>query len=129
MLSIFPSLLMLQQFSPLLLRLTLGIIFILWGYREWKKRGSGNGGSSVIGKGGVVIYSMCEMLLGLLLVIGLFTQFAALVSAIIFIRKLVGKIANKAFFTDGVNYYFILLIISICLLISGPGLFAFDLPL
>ena len=119
MLSIFPSLLMLQQFSPLLLRLTLGIIFILWGYKEWKSHNIGK--KSALG--------IFEIILGILLVIGLFTQFAALLSSIVFIRKLVGKIAKKAFFTDGVNYYFILLIISICLLISGPGLFAFDLPL
>lgn len=119
MLSIFPSLLVLEQFAPLLLRLTIGIIFIFWGYRAWKRRESSK----------EYAYGIFEIVLGILFVLGLFTQFAALIASIIFIRELIAKVKVRAFFTDGVNYYFLLLIISVCILISGPGLFSFDLPL
>lgn len=119
MFSIFPSLLGFESFAPVLLRLVLGSIFIYWGYSNVKKRGDKN--AIAIGCG--------EILVGVLFVIGLFTQLVALISLIVFAVKIYKKISSKQFLTDGVNYYLILLIISLCLLFTGPGFIAFDLPL
>lgn len=119
MLSIFPSLFALEGFAPLLLRLTIGAVFALWAYGKLKKRTDAqNTGLGIV-----------EALVAISLIIGLLTQLSALVAAIILGVRLVQKIQKKAFLTDGVNYYLILFIISITLLLTGPGFFAFDLPL
>ncbi len=119
MLSIFPSLLVFEIFSPLLLRLTLGIIFIYWAYKRFRSHNERND----------IALGSLELVIGILFVIGLYTQIAALISFIIFLTYLIYKIKNRQFLTDGVNYYLILLIISISILLTGPGIWAFDLPL
>ena len=119
MFSIFPSLLTYQGFAPLLLRLTLGSIYIFWAYSKLRR----HGGKKEIG------FGIVELLVGSCLVLGYYTQLGALASIIILGTRLVQKIREQAFLTDGVNYYFILFIISVVLLITGAGFVAFDLPL
>lgn len=119
MLSIFPNLFFLEGFAPLFLRLTLGAVFILWAYGAFKKSGSYF----------KPLIAILEGVIGIFLVLGFLTQIAALVSAILLAVRLGHKIKQKAFFTDGINYYFILFIISVCLILTGPGFFAADLPL
>lgn len=113
MLSLFPWILTYEEFSPLLLRLTLGIIFLFWAYRRDKK----------------LAWTIFQAILGICLIIGFLTQLVALLTTLVFLSHLINKAKNRAFLTNGVNYYFILLIISLCLLLSGPGAFSIDLPL
>ncbi|MDQ5893084.1 MAG: hypothetical protein QG640_94 [Patescibacteria group bacterium] len=119
MLSIFPSLLAFEGFAPLLLRLTIGAVFALWAYGKLKKRISSQD----------ISFGVVEAIIALGLILGVYTQLAALAAAIILGFRLIQKIQQKAFLTDGVNYYLILFIISLTLLLTGPGFFAFDLPL
>jgi hypothetical protein len=118
MLSIFPSLLMLEGLAPFFLRLTLGIILILWAKSRFKQE-------SMRDKqiGGI------EFIIAVFLIVGYATQLAALAALLLLGIRLVYKIKEKAFFTNGVNYYFILFIIALSLLLTGPGFFAFDLPI
>ncbi len=120
MLSVFPSLLSWSQISPLIIRVTLGIIFIFWTYRTWKK-----GSATSTQK----IASILEGMAGILLIIGLWTQVAALVAIVDLIVRLIERTSKKAFLTDGVNYYFILLVMAISILLTGAGFLAFDYPL
>jgi uncharacterized membrane protein YphA (DoxX/SURF4 family) len=117
MLSLFPSLLALEGFAPFLLRLTLSAVFLVWAAQK-RKGGSRDKQIAVL-----------DLIVGILLIIGYLTQLAALVASIMLAVGLVKKIKNKKFLTDGVNYYLILLIIAITLLLTGPGFIAFDLPL
>ena len=119
MFSILPPLLAFQGFAALILRLTLGAVFIIWAYKRFKKDGKNK--KDIIGP--------IEGIVGVFLVVGFLTQVAAVVSAFILGNRLVSKIKTKAFLTDGVNYYFILFIISISLIFLGAGYIAFDLPL
>lgn len=119
-LSLFPSLFAYQQAAPLLVRLVLGAVFIHWAYKEFR-----NPAATIHAKGLCVI----EGVVGILIFIGLYTQGAALIAAIDLLIRLIGRVANKAFLTDGVNYYLILLILAASLLVLGPGFLAFDLPL
>lgn len=119
MFSLFPNLLALEGFAPFLLRLTIGAVFALWAYGKLKKRAS----SQDTGLGVV------EAIIALGLILGSYTQLAALAAAVILGARLVQKIQKKAFLTDGINYYLILFIISVTLLLTGPGFLAFDLPL
>ena len=120
MLSIFPSLLSWEQISPTLLRIVLGVIFIFWAYKAYKREKSDPRQKAL----GII-----EGVAGILLFIGLWTQLAALYAIIDLAVRLIERIRNKAFLTDGVNYYLILLVIAICLLVSGAGVFGFDMPL
>jgi uncharacterized membrane protein YphA (DoxX/SURF4 family) len=114
MLSIFPPLLSYSGFAPLLLRLLLGTILVLWAYNHFKSQDK--------------IYIL-EGVLGTLLILGLATQLAALASTILLGVRIYFKIKRKEFLTDGVNYYLILFVISLGLIVSGAGYLSFDLPL
>lgn len=118
MLSIFPSLLSYEQLSPFLIRITLGAILIFWAYRGLRDQGA----SSVKKSGNVL-----EAIIGLLIVIGLWTQAAASIAAIGLLVCLIGKLKDRAFLSDGVNYTLILFVLAISLLVTGAGWFAFDL--
>lgn len=119
-LSLFPSLLTWQLVSPLLIRLVLAAVLIHWAYKEIR-----NPVATVHAKGLCII----EGAAGVLLLAGLYTQGAALVATIDLFLRLIGRVTRKAFLTDGVNYYLILLIMAVSLLFTGPGFLAFDLPL
>ena len=120
MLSAFPSLLSWSQLSPLLIRVTLGAVFVFRSYRALAKTSN----TSMI-----KLHGLIEGLAGILLIIGLWTQVAALVAAIDMIALLIERGMKKALFTDGVNYYLILLVMALSLLVTGAGFLAFDLPL
>ncbi len=119
MLSLFPTLLAYEQVAPFLLRVTLGIVFLFWSYRTCK-------GSK---KPQMTALAILDFVVGALLVIGLYVQLAALVASLMLVIGIGRKIKSKSFFTDGVNYYFILLVISLSLLVMGSGIYSFDLPL
>jgi uncharacterized membrane protein YphA (DoxX/SURF4 family) len=119
MLSLFPTLLAYDGFTPFLLRLTLGAVLIFWSYKKLTNRIDIK----------VTLLGIIELISGILLIVGYLTQLAALIIAVILGIKIGFKIKNKSFLNDGVNYYLILFVISICILISGAGFIAFDLPL
>lgn len=122
MLSIFPSLLSWQLASPLIIRLTLASVLIFWSYRSFSKhkKEEPNINKKVV--------RLIESLCGLLLIVGLWTQLVALIIIIDLIIRLYNKYKDGALFTDGINYY-LLLVLAISLLFTGPGFIAFDLSL
>lgn len=122
MLSIFPSLLTYQEISPLIIRLVLGITLVYFGYQKTLGKGKSSGSNTKA-------YGVGEIITGAFLVIGLYTQLAALINVIILIIKIGHKINRKAFLTDGVNYYALLLAMALSLLFTGAGFLAFDLPI
>lgn len=119
MLSLFPDLLTYGQVAPFLLRITLGAVLLFWSYKTCKGSKSRQ----------TTAFAVLHFIIGFLLVIGLYTQLAALVASIILLVHLIKKIKMRAFFTDGINYYFLLLAISLSILFLGSGIFSFDLPL
>jgi uncharacterized membrane protein YphA (DoxX/SURF4 family) len=120
MLSAFPTFLSYNQLSPFLIRLVLGFIFVFWAYRALRNVGAKMDQKAI----GII-----EGVAGILLVIGLWTQVAALVVFVDLVIRLVERIMKKAFLTDGVNYYLVLLVMAISLMVTGAGWIAFDLPL
>ncbi|MBT3282907.1 DoxX family protein [bacterium] len=137
MLNIFPDLLFLQILAPFILRIALGVMFIWIGYsylfkdrvaaiallsNKWPKIAK----PSILFGGGFAIVT------GLLLIVGLFTQGAAIAGALIAMDALFAKFLYKEF--DKVvkyskMFYILILIISLSLIVSGAGAFAIDLPL
>ena len=133
--SLFPELFNFSFVAPFVLRIALGIPLIIGGFRK------------IIAKektpqrilGGIVFLS------GIFLVIGLFTQAAAIVVSLIIIASSI--IMRPKFLTSETSVEigstpvvggkhpspwaerFIKLAVAVSLILTGPGLFAFDLPL
>lgn len=120
MLSLFPSLLTWQEISPLMIRVVLGAIFIFIAYRVFVDKSA---------KSTTKVVAIIEFISGALILVGLWTQLAAMVIAIDLIIRIAGKIKTKSFLTDGVNYYVLLLVMSLSLIVTGAGFLAFDYPL
>jgi hypothetical protein len=114
-LSIFPQLLTFGLIAPTLLRIVVGIFLILAGLDRYKK-----------------VYkwaSIAYFAPGLFVFIGLYTQVAVIVGIIViafdyFEDKKNGPISREKMFV-----YAFAKIILLSLLFTGPGFFAFDLPL
>ncbi|MEA2715585.1 MAG: hypothetical protein QOG91_613 [Candidatus Parcubacteria bacterium] len=118
--SIFPDLLSYGELSPVLIRVVLGLVLVYWAVRASRK-GAGDAQKKAVG--------LVEGIAGVLLLIGLYTQVAAVVAGIDLLIRLGERISKKSFLTDGVNYYLILLVLAVSLLVTGPGWWAFDYPL
>lgn len=118
-LSIFPQLLTYSLVAPLIIRLTLGVIFLHFGTSKIRHP------IAKVSKG----LGILEIIIGIALIIGIFTQVAAAFVAVIMIVQLVEKLRTRRFLTDGVNYYLILFIMAVALLFSGAGYLGIDSPI
>jgi uncharacterized membrane protein YphA (DoxX/SURF4 family) len=121
-LSLFPVLLSYQQLSPFIIRIVLGVTLAYFGYNKILGKGQSSGSNSKT-------YGYIEVVVALFLIIGLWTQLAAMLNAIILIIKLGWKIKEKKFLNDGINYYILLLTMAISLVFTGAGFLAIDYPL
>ena len=117
MLSLFPSLYQYELVAPFLIRIVLGGVFLHWAYREMKTSSSGSTKK---------LLGIVEGIVGLLLIIGFWTQGAALLGLIDLFIRTFERMQKRAFLTDGVNYYLILLVLAISVLVWGAGIFGFD---
>lgn len=132
MLSIFPSLLVYGLAAPLLLRLAAGILFLVWA------TGCFGSGKHAIrarleewglpGKETTVVLGLIQIAVGALLVVGLYTQIAALLATLLAI-KFAFLSRKEPFGSASMVVYILVAIISFSLALTGPGFFAFDLPL
>ncbi len=119
MLSLFPTLYTYEQFAPFLIRVVLGGTLIYFGYQKVKKHGQSSGSNTTL-------YGIAELVIGVFLVIGLYTQLAALLNAAILVIKLGFKASEGKLFSDGVNYYVLLLTLAVASIFLGPGFWGFD---
>lgn len=132
MLSVFPQILFLAPLSATILRIAAGFVFLYLAYVHFGKRTRAAdeiapivGGARVI----LVIYSLIELVVGICLIIGLWTQAAALIGFLIGAKMLIIRKALKDLKPISELSYFLLAVICLSLLFTGAGAFAFDLPL
>ena len=133
MLSLFPYLLDFQFYGPTLLRLALGVIVLAHGWQKLvsdKTRFAGWLESMKFkpGKFWAWLVTLTEFFGGILLVLGLFTQLAAIILAVEFLVILLWVQRGKAF-VGGREFDFLIFAALLALLVLGPGALAFDLPL
>jgi len=114
-LSVFPQLLYLGLLAPVMLRIVVGAYIATAGWQRYKKPH----------KWVSVIYGIS----GLFLIVGLFTQIAVIISILIlgFDYHVDNKVSPIS--KDKKIIYILVGVILLTLLFTGPGLFAFDLPL
>lgn len=114
MLSLFPELLFLSPFAAFLIRLSLTAIF---GYSAYVRIPHA---STLLKAFGVI-----DGLIALALLVGFYTQLAALIGAVCTVAWLAKNEWNPYPKTTTA----LALVMCLCLLVLGAGPFAFDLPL
>ena len=134
MLSLFPNLLNYALLAPFILRVVLGLIFIDLGalkFRSEKKRWIASFNTLGLRPADlfVPIYGLIQIIGGLLLLAGLWTQAAALAFVITTLIELYIEWSAKEILKRDMVFYFLLFVISVSILLTGAGAYALDLPL
>ncbi|MEK7642278.1 MAG: DoxX family protein [Patescibacteria group bacterium] len=134
MLNPFPELLAFSLLGPFILRLVAGIVFVNLGRLSLKEE-SGRWLISLtalkIPRPDIAtkILSILEIVGGLMLIVGLYTQISALVLSILVFAEAYIEYRDPALLKRSLVFYLLLLSINLSLLLSGAGAFAIDLPL
>lgn len=133
MLNPFPTLLDFSLLAPLLIRVVAGFIFIDLGFfKLTRERERWHGLYKTflkLGQPFLAVVAFIELIGGALLIVGMFTQVAALALSIITFSNLYLEWKEPAFVRRDFVFYLMLLTMTASLLVTGAGIFAFDLPL
>lgn len=135
MLNPFPELLTYGMLAPFLLRVTLGFILVNLGFLKFKSErvrfeiifeilGFGHHKNSA-----TKILGIIEIIGGLALIAGFYTQIAALVFVFLLGIELYIERKEEALMKRTLTFYLLMFVIALSLLFSGAGFLAFDLPL
>ena len=134
MLSLFPNLLTYEMFAPFLLRMVLGFIFITLGYLKLKKEKERWNllFETLRLKPAYVwtkIFGYIEIIGGVALIVGIYTQLVAIIFACINLFEMYIENRESSLLKRDLAFYLLLTTIAVSLIFTGPGFFAFDLPL
>jgi len=129
----FPDLISLSLIAPFILRIVAGLIFLNLGYLKLgKERPGWMGSMNILGLRPAGFFTgllgILEVIGGLLLIAGAYTQISALVLGVIAFAELFIEYKEESILKR--DFVFYLLIVAICasLILTGAGLFAVDIP-
>lgn len=132
MLNVFP----IQFLAPLaytLLRICVGAILLRLGFIHIKNRSALHNAFSFpyLGHGSAFafIFGVGEILIGSMFILGFFTQIAGIFCLIMSIKILIMRSRLSHPLIPQPLFYILLSVVSISLIITGAGIFAFDLPI
>jgi len=133
-LNVFPDLLVYSLMAPFLLRVFLGGILIYFAYLKFFSERDDKAAffDSVGMKPGSVFSSTvgaAELTGGIMLLIGFYTQLAAIAAALIMLAAVFIKWRHPQSLRNDIEFYILLFVVALSLLFTGAGFFAFDLPL
>lgn len=134
MLNTFPDLLTYSQLAPFILRVVLGLIFIDLGllkFKAEKSRWIASFQALHLKPADILvsIFGTVQLVGGLMLIVGLYTQIAALAFVILSGMELYIEYKDATILKRDIVFYILVLSIAVSLLITGAGAFAFDIPL
>jgi uncharacterized membrane protein YphA (DoxX/SURF4 family) len=133
MLSLFPQILFLAPAGTTLLRVAAAICFAYMAWFYWKEQARLSGlEAPVVGRLRPWMIVFGEIVTGVvaaLLLVGAWTQGVAIVAAIITLKQIAFFRRYHDVFPFSRSTYWLLLCISLMLIVTGAGGFAFDLPL
>lgn len=130
----FPELLTFSLLAPFIVRTALGFVFMRLGLHIlttdrhlWEHSIKEISGFNW--RWSVYVFGAVEVATGVLLILGLYTQIAAIVVAVASLKFLILSHFWKLPEREGRLFYFLAFAASLSLLFSGAGFFAIDLPL
>lgn len=120
--------------GPFILRVVIGLIFLDLGFlkfRSEKERWLASFETLGLRPADLFLplYALLQMAGGLLLLIGLWTQVAALVFAIFTGIELYVEWQAREILKRDIVFYILIFVISLSLLLTGAGAYAIDIPL
>ena len=132
--NLFPELFSYTLFAPIILRVVVGLIFLNLGYLKLGKERAGWVSSlkilNVHPAGFFTgLLGLVEILGGLLLFVGAYTQLAALVLGLLALIELFIEYREESILKRDFVFYLLLAAICASLLLTGAGLYAIDIPL
>ncbi len=132
-LNVFPDLLTLERFAPLILRLVLGLVLINTGYLKFKNERNRwklfLEGFGIKWEPAVTLMGLIEIVGGVALILGFYTQVAALLFSIMFFVELFAEYKEASLVKRDIVFYVLVFAIALSLLFTGAGAIALDLPL
>jgi uncharacterized membrane protein YphA (DoxX/SURF4 family) len=133
-LNTFPDLLTYSMLSPFILRVVLGLIVLnLGNLKLGKEHVAWQELFETINlhpaKLCVKILAFIEIIGGIMLVIGSYTQLTAIVFSILFFCEAILEYRQPALEKRSLTFYILMFTIALSLVFLGAGAFAFDLPL
>ena len=133
-LNTFPDLLTYSMLSPFCLRVVLGLIAINIGYLKFGKENAAWKElleTINLQPAGffVKFLAIIEILGGIMLLLGAYTQITAIIFAILFFSEAILEYRENDLEKRNLIFYILMFIISLSLIFLGAGAFAFDLPL
>ena len=134
MLNPFPELLMYSFFAPLVLRVVLGLIFLDLGvlkFRGERERWLASFEALRLRPADffLTLYGLLQIAGGIMLIIGFWTQVAALAFVIFTGIELYVEWQAREILKRDMVFYLLAFVISLSLLLSGAGAYAIDIPL
>lgn len=134
MLNPFPELLNFSLLAPFILRVVVGLIFLDLGIlklRGERARWITTFETLHLNPADLLVtfYAILQIVGGLMFILGLWTQVAALGLALFTGAELYVEWSAKEILKRDLVFYLLIFTISLSLLLTGAGAFAFDLPL
>jgi uncharacterized membrane protein YphA (DoxX/SURF4 family) len=134
MLNPFPSLLTYSTLAPFILRLVLAFIVLDLGFLKLgkeKSRWIASLQALHLKPADLWLKAMAliDIVGGIMLLVGWYTQIAALAFVIIFGIEFYVEYKDGSILRRDLTFYLLVLAIAVSLLLSGAGAFAFDIPL
>jgi len=134
MLNPFPELLTYSFFAPFILRVVVGLIFVDLGmlkFRGEKERWLASFETLNLRPADLLLslYAALQIIGGIMLLVGLWTQVAALAFVIFTGTELYIEWKAREILKRDLVFYALIFAISLTLLLTGAGAFAIDIPL
>ncbi len=134
MLNPFPDLLTYSFFAPFLLRVILGLITIELGFASLKSEKKEWLNILKIVKAPfpkkiISVIAILQIVTGGMLFFGFYTQIAALILLAFTFTEAFIEYKESSLLRRDIAFYLLMFIMSLSLLLTGAGAFAFDLPL
>ena len=134
MLSVFPSLFTYELVVPLVFRIVIGLVLVVYGYKHIAETRDDKMATLVHLKPATASFwlwlvGIVNIVGGLLLVVGLYTQVVALVFSILLLWAVMYKYKKPEMVPLSQGTLLLLLLVTASLLFLGAGFYAIDLPL
>ena len=135
MLNPFPDLLTYSLIAPFILRVTLGLILANLGYLKLTKERARWGTIFKLlhvhghERLAAQVVGTVEIVGGLMLITGFFTQIAALAFVILNGAELYIEYCDETLLRRDIVFYILIFVIALSLLFTGAGFLSFDIPL